>query len=38
MYIPNDIWIMVSSIAAVVGVVVSAVTFYKSYSRLKETE
>jgi hypothetical protein len=38
MYLPNDIWIMISSLAAVSGVIVSAVTFYKSYSRLKETE
>src|SRR5215211_4104129 len=38
MYLPNDTWIMISSLAAVSGVIVSAVTFYKSYSRLKETE
>src|SRR5215211_3671140 len=38
MYIPNDIWVMISSIVAVTGVIVSAVTFTKSFSRLKETE
>lgn len=36
--ISNVNWTMVSSIGAVAGVLVSAFTFYKSYSKMKNTE
>lgn len=38
MFISIDFWSMASSLAAVSGVIISAVTFWKSFARMKESE